>query len=825
MKFMASESAASDYASGLAHSPSALSVKRNLVTAKKVLSQPLMTGVDRDDMDFGAFDKMLTGTTAADITKFAPSAKVKHAVLPKGAAVKLNRTEKPRREVNAPAVPGRAEPPLFVTDAVDQMAAPNVTVTSIGEELARTPDSHVPYALPGDVGEDLCLLDEDQSPLSKDENEDEWARKEAPSLADATFGAAALDITRYPLLALTGLGTDERYRQPRLVAPWSFVPHRQIVAEVSKVTFDAGTHEPMYVTIAIYDAERRIKVTESFDVTCSSEQELSLLGQTYRADPTTKSRKAIFSIPYSSKDLYLVAYLSKMLKGEDAEKSLEPYMKGTAVKPKERAKLTQEAKEMGPKIGRHRQVIAWGVRRLFSNNDDFLLGRDSRIEFYRVKYDMLRNGVFQLPKDIEDRRHRQVPGGRVELQASFMGEEPPPGRLNPMLTPLHPPTVKDTLREMQMFTQDDTAHPATSYLNLLFVWPDFVDFSNHSLPGVSNIRNICVEVCLKTDDDDAKAPGLPCVVGSCIQPMVDTEGTTGVTYHKQKPRFCEEFKLRLPAAMATAKSHLLFRFLQVSCDQKKARKGERTDTVVGYVPFTLFDEDDMLRESGPYSMPVLCPDANGTLPKGYLSAMENAGRSLSASVDEDSDASGNDRSSSPTQALATPPTIRRMPTLRRNTLRGSSKDLALPALDDESGMRYVDRGKARFEFRLQLESTIFTQDLYVHKFFTRYATWQEEAKTPMTKTVRNLNRSPSQVLVRHFPVLAVELLAIIADDRAESDLQLEAFLTFCACVEIVSKESERRLPRAMLPTSLVRGVARSPGKPCTAASSRSSLAS
>lgn len=85
--------------------------------------------------------------------------------------------------------------------------------------------------------------------------------------------------------------------------------------------------EPIFASMAIYDAKERKKLSENFYFDMNSEElKRMLTSHVPYSDVSTQSRSAIFEITNPSTDLFLVIRLEKVLQG-DLRDSVEPYLK------------------------------------------------------------------------------------------------------------------------------------------------------------------------------------------------------------------------------------------------------------------------------------------------------------------------------------------------------------------------------------------------------------------------------------------------------------------------------------------------------------------
>lgn len=85
--------------------------------------------------------------------------------------------------------------------------------------------------------------------------------------------------------------------------------------------------EPLFASMALYDAKEKRKVSETFHFDLNPEGLKRMLGgHIPYSDMSTLSRGCIFNISNPSPDLFLVIRLEKVLQG-DLNECVEPYIK------------------------------------------------------------------------------------------------------------------------------------------------------------------------------------------------------------------------------------------------------------------------------------------------------------------------------------------------------------------------------------------------------------------------------------------------------------------------------------------------------------------
>ncbi len=113
--------------------------------------------------------------------------------------------------------------------------------------------------------------------------------------------------------------------------------------------------EPIFASLALYDARERKKLSENFYFDMNSEPLKRLLtSHIAYQDVSTLSRSCIFNITNPSSDMFLVIKLEKVLQG-DVNECAEPYMKDE----KNRDKLKTNAAFCCERLGKYRMPFAW----------------------------------------------------------------------------------------------------------------------------------------------------------------------------------------------------------------------------------------------------------------------------------------------------------------------------------------------------------------------------------------------------------------------------------------------------------------------------------
>uniref|UniRef100_A0A672GK90 Dedicator of cytokinesis 6 n=1 Tax=Salarias fasciatus TaxID=181472 RepID=A0A672GK90_SALFA len=390
--------------------------------------------------------------------------------------------------------------------------------------------------------------------------------------------------------------------------------------------------EPIFGTLALYDVKEKKKISENFYFDLNSDQMKGLLKpHTPHIAISTLARSAIFSITYPSADIFLVIKLEKVLQQGDIGECCEPYMvmkESDSTKHKEKLeKLRLQAEQSCSRLGRFRMPFAWtaihllnivskrkshgtwnerkkkGFERMSVGDDmcNFATFRPATLtvtNFFKQEGDRLSDE--DLYKYLADMRRpssvlRRLRPVTAQLKIDI---SPAPDSPHYCLSPelLHVKPYPDLrvrpTKEVLEFPARYVYTPHTTYRNLLYVYPQSLNFSSRQ----GSVRNIAVKVQFMAGEDPSQA--LPVIFGksSCAEFMKDAY--TPVIYHNKSPEFYEEVKMKIPANL-TDNHHLLFTFYHISCQPKQ---NTPLETPVGYTWIPLMQHGRL--RSGSFSLPV-----------------------------------------------------------------------------------------------------------------------------------------------------------------------------------------------------------------------------
>ncbi|XP_073499908.1 dedicator of cytokinesis protein 7 isoform X14 [Phyllobates terribilis] len=411
--------------------------------------------------------------------------------------------------------------------------------------------------------------------------------------------------------------------------------------------------EPIFASLALYDAKEKKKISENFYFDLNSEQIKGMLRPYVTpAAISTLARSAIFSITYPSQDVFLVIKLEKVLQQGDIGECAEPYMiykEADTAKNKEKLeKLRSQGELFCQRLGRYRMPFAWTAIHLMNivssagslerdsteleigpgerkgswseRRNSSIVGRRSLerttsgdescnltsfrpatltvTNFFKQEGDRLSDE--DLYKFLADMRRpssvlRRLRPITAQLKIDI---SPAPDNPNYCLTPEllqvkpYPDSRVRPTRDILEFPARDVYVPNTTYRNILYVYPQSLNFANRQ----GSARNITVKVQFMSGEDPSNA--MPVIFGKSSCPEFSKEAYTAVVYHNRSPDFHEEIKVRLPATL-TDHHHLLFTFYHVSCQQKQ---NTPLETPVGYTWIPMLQNGRL--KTGQFCLPV-----------------------------------------------------------------------------------------------------------------------------------------------------------------------------------------------------------------------------
>nr|CAD7401942.1 unnamed protein product [Timema cristinae] len=241
-----------------------------------------------------------------------------------------------------------------------------------------------------------------------------------PETVDQLNEVRRLEQRQDMLFSLYPAQDEEERIERRIPAenPCDQIVHRILVKCIQlKLELEV---EPIFASMALYDAKEKKKVSENFYFDMNSESlKRMLTSHIPYSDVSTLSRSCIFNITYPTTDMFLVIKLEKILQG-DINECAEPYIKDDKNRDKVRANVAAASE----RLGKYRMPFAWTAIYIMNIiNGVNSLERESGSDKESGGSNSLGIGKVEL-----EEVNPHLRGGRVE---NHLGKTTPPPRFEP----------------------------------------------------------------------------------------------------------------------------------------------------------------------------------------------------------------------------------------------------------------------------------------------------------------------------------------------------------------------------------------------------------
>uniref|UniRef100_A0AAY4EL37 Dedicator of cytokinesis 11 n=1 Tax=Denticeps clupeoides TaxID=299321 RepID=A0AAY4EL37_9TELE len=503
--------------------------------------------------------------------------------------------------------------------------------------------------------------------------------------------------------------------------------------------------EPFFISLALFDISRSCKISADFHVDlnppCVREMLTEGLAQT---PPDSEARcvslfllkfgisespwcllRGIFSVINPHTDIFLVARVEKVLQNGITH-CTEPYIKTSDVI-KTAQKVLKAAKQTCQRLGQYRMPFAWAAKQVFKDAKGSLDMDGKFSPIYRQDSSKISNDdLIKLLTDIrkpEKSKLQTIPG-----QLNITIECVPPDLSNSVTCSYVPVKPFDDKCERVSVEVEEFVPSEAKYIYPFATYKNQVYIYPQQLKydnqkAFAKARNIGVCVQFR-DSDDEGATALKCIYGKPGETQFTTCAYAAVLHHNQSPEFYDEIKIELPVHIHE-KHHILFTFYHISCESSN-KKREGVETVVGYSWATLLKDGRI--QSSELQLP-----ASTNLPAGYL------------------------------------------------------QDKLLDSKKSSLDIKWVENGKTLFKVRIHVASTIYSQDLHLHKFFQHCQLMQSSSEgnpAELIKYLKCLHAVETQVIIKFLPTVLMQLFQILT--TATKDTQEIAINSTRVIIHIVS---------------------------------------
>ncbi|XP_041341045.1 dedicator of cytokinesis protein 11 isoform X2 [Pyrgilauda ruficollis] len=530
-----------------------------------------------------------------------------------------------------------------------------------------------------------------------------------------------------------------------------------LLAQLSDRAEEGPTNvEPFFLSLALFDLKSNCKLSADFHVDLNPPcvrdmlQESSEPGAEGTPGPAAGQslvhgvpesclryvKRGVFSVTNPHTEIFLVARVEKVLQGSIAH-CAEPYMKNSDPG-KTAQKVHKVAKQVCSRLGQYRMPFGWAARPVFKDSQGTLDADGKFSPLYKQDSGKLSNEDM-LKLLAEYKKPEKTKLQVIPAQLNIIIKDIPLDFTNCFTAsyiPIKPfeKGCEDIAVEVEELVPEVAkyCYPFTVYKNHLYVYPLHLKYENQKVFAKARNIAVCVEF---RDSDEADARPLKCIYGKPGGPLLTTNAFAAVLHHNQSPEFYDEIKIELPIHLHQ-KHHLLFTFYHVSCEINTKATSKKQDTVETQVGFSWVP---LLKDGRIVPLERQLPVASA-LPPGYLGLADSDSRKQ-------------------------------------------------PSTD----AKWVDGAKPLFKIRIHLDSTIYTQDMHLHKFFHYCQLVQAGAKEvpgELVKYLKCLHAMEIQVMIQFLPVILMQLFRVLTNVTQEDEVAVNCTMVL---LHIVSKCHEEGL--------------------------------
>uniref|UniRef100_A0A4W6D3W0 Dedicator of cytokinesis 11 n=1 Tax=Lates calcarifer TaxID=8187 RepID=A0A4W6D3W0_LATCA len=421
--------------------------------------------------------------------------------------------------------------------------------------------------------------------------------------------------------------------------------------------------------------------------------------------------QGIFSVTNPHADIFLVARVEKVLQNGITH-CAEPYIKTSDIN-KTAQKVLKAAKQTCQRLGQYRMPFAWAAKQVFKDAQGSLDMDGKFSPLYRQDSGKIStDDIIKLLAEIrkpEKSKLQTIPG-----QLNVTIECVPPDFSNTVTSSYIPvkPFEDGCERvsvEIEEFLPEEAKYnyPFTTYKNQLYIYPLQLKYDNQKT--FTKARNIAVCIQFRDSDEEGAVP-LKCIYGKPGDSLFTSSTYAAVLHHNQSPEFYDEVKIELPVHVHE-KHHILFTFYHISCESSSkasSKKREGVESLVGYSWMPLLKDGRMQSLEPQLSVAA-------TLPAGYLC---------------------------------------------QDTRKVEPYHI-----------KWVENAKTLFKVRTHVASTIYAQDLHLHKFFQHcqlMRTTSEGNPAELIKYLKCLHAMETHVIINFLPTVLMQLFEVLTAANKEA---------------------------------------------------------
>uniref|UniRef100_A0A673CDM6 Dedicator of cytokinesis 11 n=1 Tax=Sphaeramia orbicularis TaxID=375764 RepID=A0A673CDM6_9TELE len=488
--------------------------------------------------------------------------------------------------------------------------------------------------------------------------------------------------------------------------------------------------EPFFISLALFDVSKSCKISADFHVdlnpACVREMLTDASGQ---LSPSSDSEgnglpvlqrvaeallrfptQGIFSVTNPHADIFLVARVEKVLQNGITH-CAEPYIKTSDIS-KTAQKVLKAAKQTCQRLGQYRMPFAWAAKQVFKDAQGSLDMDGKFSPLYRQDSSKIStDDILKLLADIrkpEKSKLQTIPG-----QLNVTIECVPPDFSNTVTSsyiPVKPfeDACERVSVEIEEFLPEEAKYNYPFTTYKNQLYIYPLQLKYDNQKTFTKARNIAVCIQFRDSDEEGTIP-LKCIYGKPGDSLFTGSTYAAVLHHNQSPEFYDEVKIELPVHVHE-KHHILFTFYHISCESStkaSSKKREGVESLVGYSWMPLLKDGRM--QSVDVHLPVAA-----TLPPGYLC----------------------------------------------QDTRKSQPDI-----------KWVENAKTLFKVRTHVASTIYAQDLHLHKFFQHcqlMRTTSEGNPAELIKYLKCLHAMETHIIVNFLPTILMQLFEVLTAATKEA---------------------------------------------------------
>uniref|UniRef100_A0A7N6A5I7 Dedicator of cytokinesis 11 n=1 Tax=Anabas testudineus TaxID=64144 RepID=A0A7N6A5I7_ANATE len=485
--------------------------------------------------------------------------------------------------------------------------------------------------------------------------------------------------------------------------------------------------EPFFLSLALFDVSKSCKISADFHVDlnppCVREMLTDASGQLSPLSDSDESGKGnglpvlqrvseallrfptqgVFSVTNPHADIFLVVRVEKVLQNGITH-CAEPYIKSSDIN-KTAQKVLKTAKQTCQRLGQYRMPFAWAAKQVFKDAQGSLDMDGKFSPLYRQDSSKIStDDIIKLLADIRkpEKSKLQIIPGQLNVTIECV----PPDFSNTVTSsyiPVKPfeDSCEQVSVEIEEFLPDEAKYNYPFTTYKNQLYIYPLQLKYDNQKSFTKARNIAVCMQFKDSDEEGAVP-LKCIYGKPGDSLFTSSTYAAVLHHNQSPEFYDEVKIELPVHVHE-KHHILFTFYHISCESSSkasSKKREGVESLVGYSWMPLLKDGRM--QSVEVQLPVAA-----TLPAGYLC----------------------------------------------QDTRKSQPDI-----------KWVENAKTLFKVRTHVASTIYAQDLHLHKFFQHcqlMRTTSEGNPAELIKYLKCLHAMETHVIINFLPTVLMQLFEVL----------------------------------------------------------------